>query len=313
MRAATKYIIWIPLVKPFRLLCLMVLLLVSLPIGLFSQEISAKLDSSAIIIGGPVKLTFTAPNGFDPQNWPVEGLNGIEPLSGFQKLAGIWEITVTAFDSGYYQTGPYPFVNAQNDTAFSNSLAFSADYPPSFHANPDSIAPEMPIWEEAALWSDYFWWYVLAGSILLFALAAYLIYVYLKKKPKKFYTPVVVQRSSDDIALDKLAKLQSEELWQKGNVKGYYSELSHIVREYLEKRYGFSALESTSGQIMAFLRKEWSDKKLLGNMDMLLNGADLVKFAKSTPEESIHEKAMDDAILMVQETKYIPPVNPTAK
>jgi hypothetical protein len=277
---------------------------------LFSNLISARtvtsvIDSPAIVIGSPIQLKFQAPNGFEPKNWPEEGLNGVEALGGFKKENDVWKILITAYDSGFYEIKNYPFYNDNSDSIFAEPVKFVADYPTSLKKNPDTIQPEKMNWEEPAFWSDYLLWFLIGGGVLLVIVIGVLAYFYVKKKKEVVIVipPKVIP--ADETALDRLAKLQASELWQKGEIKSYYIELSHIVREYLEKRYHFPALESTSPQILALMKKEWTNSQLLDKLDFMLNGADLVKFAKSSPTSNIHEGAMDDAILMIQETKEI--------
>jgi len=88
------------------------------------------------------------------------------------------------------------------------------------------------------------------------------------------------------------------------------SQLTFIVREYLENRYGISALESTTYEILGDLKpirlsEEWKQK-----LREMLELADLVKFAKASPPESTHEKLMGYAIDFVEKTKLIPELPP---
>ena len=47
-----------------------------------------------------------------------------------------------------------------------------------------------------------------------------------------------------------LEKLKGEKLWQAGKVKDYYTELTDIVRIYIEERYGVQAIEMTTEEIL---------------------------------------------------------------
>lgn len=58
-----------------------------------------------------------------------------------------------------------------------------------------------------------------------------------------------------ELALQKLVALQQQKLWQKGDVKPYQSELTFIIREYLENRFNIQALESTTDEIVQNLPK----------------------------------------------------------
>lgn len=89
-------------------------------------------------------------------------------------------------------------------------------------------------------------------------------------------------------------------------MKEYHSELTYILREYLESRYGIQALEQTTSEILEQLREADFDKSHSVNLASLLQTADLVKFAKAQPPVEFHEQAMLDAEIFIRATKYIP-------
>jgi len=72
-------------------------------------------------------------------------------------------------------------------------------------------------------------------------------------------------------------------------VKSYYSELTNIARNYIEEEIEIPAMESTTSELIAGLRKVANQKKLklsketLENLEKVLMQADLVKFAKVKP------------------------------
>ena len=111
-----------------------------------------------------------------------------------------------------------------------------------------------------------------------------------------------------ELALQQLETLKNQELLQKGDVKGYHSALTFIVREYLEKRYGILPLEQTTDEILAQLRKGDFDFSLSQKLGEVLQTADLVKFAKAQPTAEFHETAMATARAFILETKPAAPV-----
>jgi len=125
-----------------------------------------------------------------------------------------------------------------------------------------------------------------------------------KKLPPK--EEVVIIEPAHIIAQRKLQALKSEQLWQNGAIKEYQSQLTFIVREYLENRYGISALESTTYEILGDLKPIHLSEDWKGKLREMLELADLVKFAKAEPAESTHEKLMGYAIEFVEKTKLIP-------
>ena len=129
----------------------------------------------------------------------------------------------------------------------------------------------------------------------------YLIKKYQKKKIDKetFKTPI-------EKATSLLNTLEKKELWQKGEVKAYYSELTDITRNYIEEAIEIPAMESTTSELIVGLRNASQKKKMavsqetLENLERVLKQADLVKFAKSKPldfEISEDKKKIEKAIL----------------
>jgi len=96
------------------------------------------------------------------------------------------------------------------------------------------------------------------------------------------------------IALEALANLRDAKLWQQGNVKGFYTELSTIFRSYLEGQFRISALEQTTEEIMTALQHQAAiDKEELRDISHLLFLSDLVKFAKEKPIGSENEQNIE--------------------
>ena len=103
----------------------------------------------------------------------------------------------------------------------------------------------------------------------------------------------------------KLKQLQDQELWQKGEVKPYQSELTYIIREYIENRYTIPALESTTGEILKDLKKVEYPDELVDKMREMLQLADMVKFAKANPPIEMHDRLLNYALEIVDRTKLV--------
>ncbi|MFV8465929.1 hypothetical protein [Flavobacterium sp. LB1P62] len=131
------------------------------------------------------------------------------------------------------------------------------------------------------------WWKYLLIIGLIVGIGV-LIYWYIKKHQKKkleaeiFKTPI-------EKATSLLDTLEKKELWQKGEVKAYYSELTDIARNYIEEAIEIPAMESTTSELIQGLRAASVKKKMtlsqeiIENLERVLKQADLVKFAKSKP------------------------------
>lgn len=167
------------------------------------------------------------------------------------------------------------------------------------------IAPIIPIIKEEKSMQDYLWFVYLNLAALL--LVGILLYIFRsrKKKAKELEEEEIIIRPAHEVAYEKLDDLDKKQLWQQGKIKEYQSQLTYTVREYLENRFGIQALESTTGEINRSLKEVDFDTKHTNDLNNILQIADMVKFAKAKPEESIHQEFMDKARSFVKETLLI--------
>ena len=94
-------------------------------------------------------------------------------------------------------------------------------------------------------------------------------------------------------------------MWQQGNVKGFYSEATEIVREYFEGRYGIMALELTSDEVFAQIRRFSLEAEVMKVIESFFLDADLVKFAKYMPVPSENEDVIPKGLGIVERTKPV--------
>jgi hypothetical protein len=145
--------------------------------------------------------------------------------------------------------------------------------------------------------------------ILILALG-FLAWRYWQHRKNRENPPVVAQiiQPAHIIAERLLAELRAKQLWQNGKTKEYYSELSHILRGYLEDQFKLPALESTTDELISLLKKRGFDADVLEKTQNLLQTADLVKFAKVEPPVTLHDDFLVNAEAVVAMTKPKPVV-----
>ena len=86
-----------------------------------------------------------------------------------------------------------------------------------------------------------------------------------------------------------MKELDEKQLLQQNKIKIYYSELTDIVRTYIEKDIHIPALESTTNELIETINdfnessKLGISKETIQQLKQVLQSADLVKFAKSKP------------------------------
>ena len=106
------------------------------------------------------------------------------------------------------------------------------------------------------------------------------------------------------IAFRELERLKREELWQKGETKKYYTELTEILRQYLENRFRVYSLELTTVETLdALVKTGFKKNGSYNDLKTVLTGADLVKFAKYNPVASENESHFETSWNFVLSTR----------
>ncbi|MEX2595536.1 MAG: hypothetical protein WEC59_01305 [Salibacteraceae bacterium] len=200
-------------------------------------------------------------------------------------------ITVTSFDSGYYAIPPLKGM-VSKDTVESNPFLIAVG---SVKIDMDQgIADIKPI-EEISFplkeWLATYWhWIVIA--LVLVGLITYIALWFSKQKPKEKVEEEIIipSRPAHEIALERLETLKSTNYWQTGDFKRYYSELTNILRAYIEGQFGISALEQTTNDIVRTMQHHPDfEKPQIDDVRKVLFLADLVKFAKEKPTAKENE------------------------
>jgi len=143
--------------------------------------------------------------------------------------------------------------------------------------------------------------YILIGVVVL--TAAYFVYrYYRKKRALKLGIIPEIKKEPHEAALDELKLLEEKQLWQKGMIKEYHSEVTEIIRRYFEGRFRVPALELTTGEVIENLIKVEDASEVLEITSGFLNNADMVKFAKFIPMNDINEEMMKQAYEIVNTT-----------
>ena len=149
---------------------------------------------------------------------------------------------------------------------------------------------------------------VLPYILIALAVIALIILLVWYRNRRKKHQPLIqirpkVRLQPHEKALQELEKLRTKKLWQEGKVKEYHSELTDILRIYIETGFGVPAMESTTFEIINKLRQDnVFAKTLIEKLDRLLQNADMVKFAKMVPLPQDNETALNAGIEFVNQT-----------
>jgi len=284
-------------------------------------SIITKLDTNQILIGDQVKLSLeivrdktTALTFPDLGNViKLDSVRSIEILAvqrdtaaqSSGKAKDILTYTLTVFDSGYYVIPPIAFKYKSAGSDSFSTIQSEAMLLTVKSIEIDTAAAIKPIKEPLTLPFQLreILIEIIVGGIILLAIAAVILYFSLRKKKPVLIKKFVRKDPPHETALNKLRALDEKKLWQQGEVKLYYSDLSEIIREYLENRYDFPALESTTDEIMDRIGVAIISNKLREDLRIMLQTADLVKFAKAVPLPDEHKKFMDTGVEFVKTTR----------
>lgn len=279
-------------------------------------SVSAELDSTNILIGDQVRLHVLINHLPDVkiQSIDLSGLQSIEEIEvlDIQRLDTIntkdeflleqW-FTLTSFDSGAYWIPPIPveyIYQGQNGKATTNQLPLIVK-PFPIESDTTQLAPIKPIIEEPLKFEDFMWYAI--GILLIGGLIGFLMYQNRRKKDEEEEEIIEIKRPAHEIAMDKLGRLKAAKLWQQGKIKDFHSELTYILREYLENRYEVQALESTTYEIKQALGKLDISEDYRIKIQQLLQTADMVKFAKAEPAVEMHAAALFKTENFIDNTK----------
>lgn len=289
-------------------------------VSLFAQKVTTSVDSTRKKIGAEFKLTLkTNVDTLSKVKFPESKYFGaleviqsykIDTVKKDNRYELIKKYGLTQFDSGKYVIPKIPIL-INGKPAFSDSIKVEVN-----DVKVDTLKQKMYDIKDIEIVEKPLgtWWIYLLAFLALVALG-YFWYRYYQKRPKKEEEEVVVFKTPIEKATTLLQQLERKELWQKGEIKNYYSELTDIARNYIEEEIHIPAMESTTSELIAGLRNAAKQKKLklsnetVSNLEKVLKQADLVKFAKVKPLDfEIEEDKKRIASTIVTIHKSIPEV-----
>lgn len=104
------------------------------------------------------------------------------------------------------------------------------------------------------------------------------------------------------IARERLSQLKDANLWQNGKLKEFYTDLTDIVREYLEGQFNIEAIEMTSDEIMTEVKMIDFDSNTISKLQDTLHTADLVKFAKASTSPTQNEESFNNINTFIEDS-----------
>lgn len=282
-------------------------------------EVKSAVDTAVITIGDRIKYSIEIDHiegmrvekpgpGANLGQFEIKDYQIFDPRKQNGRVQQKFEYTISVFDTGHFVIPAFPVVYFPTDSL--------TDYK-RIEASPIRITVKSVLNDQNAELKDIkaplsipfdTWALIAALLIVVFTgLAGFFAYRFYKSRKEKGYLiiPPKPPRPAHELALEQLQKLKQSSLLQESKIKEYYTELSEIIRGYLENRYFVQALEETSKEILEDMKQQGLAADSIETLAEILQLSDLVKFAKHQPGQEENFNIVDRAIDFVNQTKLI--------
>ncbi|GCD79499.1 hypothetical protein [Schleiferia thermophila] len=258
-------------------------------LSLFGQ-IKTYSDTNAIFIGQPLNLFFEIEKGvYVQQVQPHDTLNGFFILSEFDTISQdnnsiTLALTVTKFDTGFFEFPQLIFLK-NSDTLLSSTIGVFVLIP--------TLNEQIEIYdvkENISFYDDS--WIIFLLLAILLIIIIYILYKKLSKRKNKNFQKIL-QMTLEKETIEKMRNLVK--MYEKGDIDGrtFYFESDELIRGYMEKKYGYKFLESTTREMSKYLEKIPISMTNLNLLKKYFKTAELIKFAKVLDDR-------DNTIFMIQ-------------
>ncbi len=166
----------------------------------------------------------------------------------------------------------------------------------------DEFFPPKDVQDNPFLWSE--WQPVFIASVVMVLLLVLTLYLFIclrSNKPVIRTIRVVKKVLPHQKAMKAIESIKADRMVDSGDPKEYYTRLTDALRRYINERYGFSATEMTSQEIIDHLASQ--DTEALEELRTLFTTADLVKFAKHSTLINENDMNLVNAIEFINSTK----------
>lgn len=226
--------------------------------------------------------------------------------NGGRVWTGYYEITV--WDSGVFIL-PGPSIKLGKEQLQFPGVSFTGRLVPSIkgletYDIKESFAefPPQTIREKLTSFLSHYWWIIV---LILVGLIGWMWYKRRKREGSQYHKPLTTYERT----LNELNELERKELWKVRKVKTHYTDLSITLKNYLTNVYKLHLLERTTSETLLLLERKVDSKNLTDKIKNILETADLVKFAKYTPQENevrTHLQECIQLITLIHEQTSVP-------
>jgi hypothetical protein len=268
-------------------------------------------DQLVLKAPGAASLAKSGPHGSASQ-WKLEIPPGSSPLSeqGWAILSGgeEFKFIVVPLKAGELLLPALALQDSEGRT-FARTNPLRQSVVSSIRS--DDPKPQEPAAVRPPVSLVFPWWVLaLAGVLVLLAIGAAIYGMIRWSRKNRKAAPVQLPPQpvlpEDEIALLAFQEVEKEGSATKGHYKKHYFRISEILKAYVGARYGFDALESTSGEIILSLEKKSGlPESLIDALEELFGRLDLVKFTDHAPTLDDSHLVMKDARAFVLSTRRV--------
>lgn len=281
---------------------------------LAQAKVSARLDSTRIMVGAQCELTVevNAPQGAAIQ-WPefkggklspeIEVVGKRDEKADEESAQTQRRIyTITAWDEGKLSIPSLSVkVNGKGFQTTAIPLEVTTVAIDSLH--PDSPMPPYDVQELPFDWNDWLPIYLWSLLALVLMLLAWFLYSRLcSGKPIISRKQTIHHEPAHQKALRRIRDVKQGHTDEEADQKAYYTQLTEVLRKYMSERFGFNAMEMTSQEIIDRLKQE-QDPSKINELRELFSTADLVKFARFSADRHIGELYLSNVVQFINDTK----------
>jgi hypothetical protein len=286
----------------------------------FAQSgVEVKIEPIEMMIGEQAQVTVTVQankddkvefSTYQPRQQIVAG---VEVIAAQHPSDNTLQLTLTSFDGNLYYLPPFK-VKVNGKTIESKSLALKVVDVEVDTTKLEKFFGPKDVQDNPFQWSDWSLSFWLSVFMLLLLAVAYYLYLRLRdNKPIMVRIKIVKRLLPHQKAMKEIEQIKADKMVNSENQKEYYTKLTDTLRKYIEERYGFSAMEMTSSEIIERLTTA-DDQQSLGELRQLFMTADLVKFAKYSTMINENDANLVNAIDFINQTKLEnQPVEETVK
>jgi|TARA_B110000967_G_scaffold99360_1_gene102069 hypothetical protein len=269
-------------------------------------EITIQTDTDYVFIGDIINVDLAIESN-EQLIWPdisaliapleIQSLGKIDTLKTGNISLYHQRLSIQSFDTVSFVLPSLAFISLAEDTFYSDSIAMAFLEVPLDTTNAifDIKEPrEVPFnFAEA---QPYIW-----SGLAFLLLLGFILFLFKKlsnKTSKKRKEIILIPCEIE--ASEALKQLESKDYITNGLVKSHYVELTEILRHYFDREFEIDTLESTTEETIELLKEKELDRILIEQISTLLVEADLVKFAKSSPDSRTSNNYMTKSFEIVE-------------